>query len=78
MNSTRQQLVERSGAQRAALIAAAEPLIQKAAVADRIVTRVRRYPLLVAAVAGAAVLFGSRRLFDMAARALTLYALFRR
>jgi hypothetical protein len=71
-------LVERSAAQRFAIISAAGPLITKAAAADRMVSRVRRHPLLVAAVVGAAVLFGSRRLFDMVTRGVTLYALFRR
>jgi hypothetical protein len=43
-----------------------------------VVSRVRRYPIAVGAVAGAVLLFGGRRLFDLASRAITLYALFRR
>jgi hypothetical protein len=78
MTSTRQELVERSAAQRAALIAAAGPLLRAAGAADRVVSRVRRYPIAVGAVAGAVLLFGGRRLFDLASRAITLYALFRR
>jgi hypothetical protein len=78
MTSTRQQLVERSTAQRTALIAAAEPLMRAAGTADRLVSRVRRNPIPVAALAGVVLLFGGRRLFDLASRAITLYALFRR
>ena len=74
----RQELVARSGAQRAAIGVHAEPLLHKAELADRIVERVRRYPLVTAAVAGAVVFLGSRRIFDLATRALTIYALFRR
>lgn len=76
--TTRQELVERSAAQRAALVAAAAPLLQRAATVDRLVSGVRRHPLPVAAVAAAVVFLGSRRLFDLASRAVTLYALFRR
>lgn len=71
-------LVARSTAQRAALIAAAEPLVHKAATADRLLAYVRRYPVPLAALGVAIVLFGSRKLFDIASRALTVYALFRR
>lgn len=74
----RQLLVERSAAQRAALVAEAQPLLSKAAAADRIVSRLRRHPVAVAAATGIVVLLGSRRLFDLATRAITLYALFRR
>lgn len=74
----REELVARSAAQRAALIANVEPLLRKAAALDGIVARVRRYPLLTAGLAGAVVLVGSRRIFDLATRALTIYALFRR
>jgi len=73
----REELVARSAAQRAALIANVEPLLRKAAAADRIVTRIRRYPIAVGLAAGAMVFFGSRKLFDLATRALTIYALFR-
>ena len=74
----RQELIARSAAERAAIIAAAQPLVHAAGVADRLVSRVRRYPVAVAVVAGAVVFFGSRKLFDIATRAVTLYALFRR
>ena len=74
----RQELIERSAAQRQALIADAEPLLQKAAALDRIVAQVRSYPVLTVAVAGAVTFFGSRKLFDLVTRVITLYALFRR
>jgi hypothetical protein len=75
---TKSELIERSAAQRAAIIEAAEPLARTAASADRVVSRLRQHPVAVVAVAGAIVFLGSRRLFDLAARAATLYALFRR
>jgi len=74
----REELVARSAAQRAALVANVEPLLRKAAAADRIVERLRRYPVAVALGAAALVFFGSRKVFDLATRALTIYALFRR
>ena len=74
----RHELARRSAAQRSELIVTAQPLLQTAASADRIVSRVRRHPVVVVAVAAAVVLFGSRRIFDLATRAFTLYALFRR
>lgn len=74
----RRELVERSSAQRAAIVADAQPLLRAAAAGDRIVSHVRRHPLAVTVAAGAIVLLGSRKLFDLATRALTIYALFRR
>ena len=74
----REELVRRSAAERAAIIAAVQPLLHTAATADRLFSHVRRHPFAVAAVAGAIVFLGSRRLFDLATRAATLYALFRR
>ena len=74
----RQELVARSTAQRAALVANAEPMVRKAAAADRILTRMRRYPVVIVVAAAAVALLGSRRIFDLASRALTLYALLRR
>ena len=59
---TKSELVERSAAQRAVIVAAAEPLVRVAASADRVVS----------------IFLGSRRLFDLATRAVTLYALFRK
>ena len=70
--------MERSAAQRAALIANVEPLLSKAAAADRILTRMRRYPVAIGVAAAGVALLGSRRIFDLASRALTLYALLRR
>ena len=74
----RQELVERSTTQRAALVANARPLISKAAAADRIVGMLRRYPVVTAALVGAVALIGPRRLFDYATRAVTLYMLLKR
>ena len=74
----RQELVSRSTAQRAALVADAEPLLRKVAAADRILGKVRRYPALVALAGGAVAFIGSRRLFGLVAQALTIYKLFRR
>lgn len=74
----REELVARSTAQRAALIADVQPLISKAAAADRILTRMRRYPVVIGVAAAGVALLGSRRIFDLASRALTLYALLRR
>jgi YqjK-like protein len=74
----RRELVERSTAQRAALVASAEPLARKAAALDRIVASVRRYPFAVALAVGAVALVGPRKLFDLGARAITLYLLLKR
>jgi len=74
----RRELVERSAAQRAALLAAAEPLVRKAAVVDRVVNYVRRHPGITSAVVGAVALLGPRKILDLGARAATLYMLFRR
>jgi hypothetical protein len=74
----RRALVERSTALRAALVANATPLAQRASMLDGVALAVRRYWVVTAVAAGAVALFGSRRLFDMASRVLTLYALFRR
>jgi YqjK-like protein len=74
----RRELVERSAAQRAALAQAAEPLVRKAAALDRVVGYVQRNPVVSAAAVGAVALLGTRRIFDLAARAITLYTLFRR
>ena len=74
----REELVARSTAQRAALVTDAEPLISKAAAADRILTKLRRYPVAIGVAVAAVALLGSRRIFDLASRALTLYALLKR
>lgn len=70
-----EQLVRRSTEQRAALIAAAQPIVHKAAVVDRVVAEVRRYPVLSSLVVGAIALAGPRKILDWGTRALTLYAL---
>jgi hypothetical protein len=72
-----EQLVRRSAEQRAALIAAAQPIVHKAVVVDRVVAEVRRYPVLSSLVVGAIALLGPRKILDWGTRALTLYALFR-
>lgn len=74
----RQALVERSTAQRAALVASAEPLLRKARTLDRLVGCVQRNPALAGAAAAVTVLFGSRRLLGLAGRAARLYFLLRR
>jgi hypothetical protein len=74
----REELVARSAAQRAAVASDAEPLIRNAATADRILTKLRRYPVVIGVAAAGVALLGSRRIFDLASRALTLYALLRR
>ena len=71
-------LVARSAAQRAALIGAARPILEKAAAVDRVVTHVRHHPVASSLTIGAVALLGPRKIFDLGARALTLYALLRR
>jgi hypothetical protein len=74
----RRELVERSSAQRAAILGAAEPIVRKAASLDRVVDYVRRHPVGTALAAGAVALVGPRKLFDLGTRALTLYMLLRK
>ena len=74
----RHELVARSRAQRAALIAGVAPVTDKLATVDRAVASVRRYPVVSALLAGGVVLFGSRKLFDWAARGITLYTLLKK
>ena len=74
----RLELVQRSAAQRAALIADAEPLLRRAAALDRVVAKVRRHPVLTALGVGAVATLGARRILELAGHAMTLYALFRR
>ena len=73
----RRELVERSSAQRAALFAASEPLVRKAAAVDRVVGYVRSNPVVSAVAVGAVALLGPRRIFELGTRAITLYALLR-
>ena len=74
---TREELVARSTAQRAAIIAAAQPLLRAAAVPDRVLGYVRRYPLMTGVAAAAIALLGRRRLLFLGTRLLTVYTLFR-
>jgi len=74
----RQELVDRSAAQRAALSVCAEPLVRKAASLDRVVGYVRRNPVIAAVAVGAVALLGPRKIFDLGARAITFYMLLRR
>ena len=74
----RAELVARSAAQRSGLIADWEAIVSKTAAADRILSTVRRHPIAVGAAVAGVVLLGSRRLFDVSERLLTLYLLLRR
>jgi hypothetical protein len=74
----RRELVERSAAQRTALLAVAAPIAEKAAKLDRIAGYVTRYPILSSAAVVTVALMGPRKIFDLGARAITLYTLFRR
>ena len=74
----RRELVERSSAQRAALRTNLVPIAEKVATVDRAIASVKRYPVVTAAIAGAVTLFGSRKLFSLVARGITLYTLLRK
>ena len=74
----REALVARSAAQRQALMAAAEPLLRKAGAADRLYVRVRRHPVMVAVIGITVAALGTRKLVNLATRAMAIYALFRR
>jgi hypothetical protein len=74
----RMELVQRSTVQRAALLVSAEPLVRKAGALDRVVTYVRTNPVFTAVAIGALALIGPKKIFDLGARALTLYTLLRR
>jgi len=74
----RMLLVERSGAERAALGTAAAPLVRRLAAVDRVVASVRAHPVLAAAAVGAVALLGPRRLLAWVARAAALYSLLAR
>ena len=56
----------------------AEPLVRKAASVDRVVGYVRRNPVVAALAVGGVALLGPRRLWELGARAVTLYTLLRR
>jgi len=74
----RAELVERSAALRATLLEEAAPLLQKAATADRVVTALRKHPVVSAVAVGAVALAGARSLLPWLTRALTLFALLKR
>jgi hypothetical protein len=74
----RAELVERSTALRAALVREATPIVQKAATADRVLTALRKYPLITAVAVGVVAVAGARNLLPWLTRALTLYALLKR
>lgn len=78
LEARRRELIERSATQRAALIAGIVPVADKLATVDRAVASVKRYPVVSALIAGGVVLFGSRKLFDWAARGITLYTLLKK
>ena len=78
LEARRLELIDRSAAQRSALIAGVLPVADKLATVDRAVASVKRYPVVSALIAGGVVLFGSRKLFDWAARGITLYTLLKR
>ena len=78
LEARRLELIDRSAAQRAALIAGVLPVADKLATVDRAVASVKRYPVVSALIAGSVVLFGSRKLFDWAARGITLYTILKK
>jgi hypothetical protein len=78
LEARRLELIARSSAQRAALIAGVLPVADKLATVDRAVASVKRYPVVSALIAGGVVLFGSRKLFDWAARGITLYTILKK
>jgi hypothetical protein len=71
------ELVRQSTEQRAALVAAAEPIVRKVAHADRVAGYVWRYPVITSVLIGTIALAGPRKILDLGTRALTLYALFK-
>jgi hypothetical protein len=71
------ELVARSAAQRAAIIASAQPLLRAVEKPDRFVAFVRRYPAGIAIGAIALALLGPRRLLAAGGRLLAVYTLFR-
>ena len=75
---TVEQLVQRSSSQRAALVAAARPILERAVAVDRVVTHVRNHPVASSLAIGAVALLGPRKIFELGARAITLLTLLRR
>ena len=78
LEARRRELIERSATQRAALIAGVVPVADRLASVDRAVATVKRYPVVSGLIACGVVLFGSRKLFDWAARGITLYTLIKK
>ena len=78
LEARRLELIARSSAQRAALIAGVVPVADKLATVDRAVASVKRHPVVSALIAGGVVLFGWRKLFDWAARGITLNTLLKK
>jgi hypothetical protein len=74
----REALVARSATQRRAIIDGMQPLLRYAAPFDRVVGSVRSHPVIIGLAATAMALVGSRKIFDIATRLLTVYMLVRR
>jgi len=74
----REALVAQSAAQRTAVIESSAPLLRGTATLDRILGPVRRHPILAALAVGGVALLGSRKIFDLATRLVTIYMLVRR
>ena len=73
----REELVMRSAAHRAVVVSEGAALVRKGAALDRIVSTVRRNPVVTGIALGAVLLAGPRKLFDLGERLLTLYLLLR-
>jgi hypothetical protein len=73
----REALVAQSAVQRNALIESSAPLLRGTATLDRILGPIRRHPVLAAVAVGGVALLGSRKIFDLATRAVTIYMLVR-
>jgi len=74
----RHELLERSAAQRAALRAGVAPVVERFASVDRAVSSVRRHPMLATGIAAVVTIFGSKKIFSLIARGITLYTLLRK
>ena len=74
----REALIAQSNAQRSAIVSNAQPFLKGAATLDRIVGPVRRHPVIAALAVTGVALLGSRKIFDLATRAVTIYMLVRR
>ena len=74
----REALIAQSATQRSAIISSVQPLLRGAATLDRIVAPIRRHPLIAALAVTGVALLGSRKIVDLATRAVTIYMLVRR